>query len=415
MRKEWMFMVWFAVLLCGTASGVLGQETAEPDRSPVVGQDGQGEGEQEPAEGAQDGPPHDGGTVEGGEAGARSPTEQSVFSDIWRVLRQQQRHLTGTKEDASLPLGGILALFLVAYVIIVFGVLTFWRRSHTPTFRQQRLEQIQGAGRWTCAIAYAIRRKVDARIELRMTKVEPEGTAAELACLVDGQIKGRISPDAAAYLDFPGLNPKSFWQKDQQEVIPLGFELIQPREHAITLHIEGRVEYSVGGRHGKGGEFRQVLEFKPAVVDGLTGLVSSNLSKPPLQALGEEPVPFADPQVLPLAAPVSAPGLTSSTQLADRAAEASSLAAERALSSLDEFQRRRQEIDQRLKVLEAKEQGASEDREGRGRGREIKALEERLGSDLRENIQAVMEQVDDLRSEVSSLRALVSDLAQRVP
>jgi hypothetical protein len=411
MRKEWLLMVWCVVLLWGAVDGVLGQEEMEPEASGEVDLVEQEEGTQEPEE-----------ELEGGEIeqGIENTPGQGVFLGAWRVFREQQRHLTGSKEDASLPLGGILALSLVVYLLIVFGTLTFWRRSHTPTFRQQRLEQIQGVGRWTCTIAYATRRKLDAKIELRITRVEPEGTAAELACLVDDQIKGRISPDAAAFLEFPNLKPKSFWQKDEQEVIPLGFELIQPRDHNITLHIEGRVEYSIGSRKGHGGDIRQVLEFKPAKENSLLGPTAKDLRQGLAEGLTAEPVPFVDPQVMPLAAPVSVPGLEPSTRLADRAVadravEAANLAAERALATLDEFQRRRKELDLRMTTLEAKQKETADGgREGGVRGREIKSLEERLGSDLRENIQAVMEQVDDLRSEVASLRALVSDLAQRV-
>ena len=416
MWKKWLFIVWAAVLFWSPVAQILAQEanTAAVEEETVAAEGDEGTADESEVE---VGPLGD----EEGVESIREVREEGVLSGAWRALRAQQRHLTGSQEDAGLPLGGILALFLVLYILVVLGVLTSWRRAHTPTFRAQRAEEMGGSGRWLSTIAYTVRRRVDARLELRMTGVEPEGTAAELAYLVDGQIKGRLGPGAEAHLDFPGLRPKSFWQKDQQEVIPLGFELIQPRERAITVHIEGRVEYTVGSRKGTGGELRQVLKFTPAVVGGFLGLKpAEGATADTVEAPSVDSTQFGEPAVMPLAAPVSSPGtsasatLDSSVQLADRAAESANLAAERALSNLEEFGRRREEIDRRLSALEARGESSSGGG-GRGRDHEIKALEERLGADLRENIQAVMAQVDDLRSEISSLRALIGDLAQRVP
>ena len=394
-KKEFFAWVLLALWFCPSYLEIRAQ-SPEPTEEPTSAA---AEAEDETS------PPEENGEseIEAGEV----PRQPNILHGAWRMLRESQRHLTGGEEESGPSLIGLVMMFLVVYAIVVFLVLTIWRRGHKPVFTKQRTEAVRGAGRWLCTIAYSVRRKVDARVELRLTRTEPDDLPAELAFLVDDVVRGRIGPGGEAQVDFPGLRPKSFWQRDQADVVQLGFELIQPREHPIVIHVEGRVEYTLGGASGTGGEFREVLEYEPAAVfPTSTSTATAAVDSPP--SLMSSPA-SADPVLQPFEAPSL--GSDPSALVAERAAEQANLAAERALASLDDFRQGQANLETRLNDLASRvEATGGEDSEALRK--EIRAVEKRLGSDLRENIQAIMGVVDDLRGEVTSLRALVNDLAQ---
>ena len=358
------------------------EDPAEPAAEPVVEEAGLA------AEGGDSGVEDE--EAGEGEVGAK---EGSIFADAWQALRTSQSHLG--EGDGGSPLVGLVLIFLVVYVVVVLVVLTVWRRSHTPSFRRARFESMGDAGRWRLLLAYDIRRKLDAEIVLRIVRVEPEGTVAEVAYLVADQIRGRMSVGGEGRLTFPGLNPRNFWQKDADPHLELGFELIKPRDTPVALYLEGKITYAMGRKQGSCGELREVLEVRSATGEMP---VSPAFSMPAEEAAWELPSGLGRP---PPAAP--APPALDAPAVGDQALDEMRLVAERVGAGLQELERRQAALEERLGAPG----GAGSDEALR---REIREVEDRLGSDLRENIQVVMDTVQDVRAEVASLKALLNDL-----
>ncbi len=265
---------------------------------------------------------------------------RSVLSEFQRMLRTDQSHLTEDGGGSGFGMGIAIAVLAAAYVLIVFVVLALWRRSRDPKMWRLRTETMQGEGRWSTHIAYAIRRKIDAEINLQMVKVEPAGSRVQLAYLVAGEIKGRLGEGTEAKVRFSGLKPKNFWQSDQQDSLAIEFELIQPRDRKITLHLDVRAEYRIGKKVGVAGLFQEVLTFKPSLVGKS------------LEVLPEDPIPgYEMPSGMPMG------GLDDSGGSAYPSM--ASLGAVGASPDLDQLRLRQGELEQRLHLMESRFLGDS--------------------------------------------------------
>ena len=196
-------------------------------------------------------------------------------------------------------------------------------------------------------------------------------------------------------LTFPGLKPRNFWQKDADPHLELGFELIKPRDTPVALHLEGKITYTMGRKQGQGGELREVLEVRSATGEMP---VSPALPMPTEEAAWELPAALGTPSPA-----VSAPTL-GAPAVGDQALDEMRLVAERVGAGLQELERRQAALEERLDA------GGGSGGDDEALRREIREVEDRLGSDLRENIQVVMDTVQDVRAEVTSLKALLNDL-----
>lgn len=252
----WM-VAGYLLLVVGAAAPAWGQTSAdEAGQSVAADTDDQPDAEDNGEAGAS------GAAAEDGLEDAEEAPQRGVLTQFQRMLRTDQSHLT---EDGGSAFGivPIITALVLIYIAIVLAVLTFWRRAKDPKFWRLRTEPMQGEGRWLVHLAYDIRRKVDTTVVLQMAKVDPPGCGAQLAYLVDGEIKGRIGEDGEAELSFKGLNPKNFWQGQQPSSLAIGFELIQPRDRKITLHLDIRSDFRIGKKTGLGGLFQELLVFEP--------------------------------------------------------------------------------------------------------------------------------------------------------
>lgn len=285
---------------------------------------------------AADSPQAADGEERAGEAPEDEATpRRGVLSEFQRMLRTNQSHLTEDGAASGVGMGITVAVLAAAYVVIVLVVLAVWRRSRDPKMWRLRTETMQGEGRWSTHIAYAIRRKIDAEITLHMTHVEPAGSRVQLAYLVAGEIKGRLGEGTEAKVRFPGLKPKSFWQSDQQDNVAIEFELIQPRDRKITLHLDMRAEYRIGKKSGVAGLFQEVLTFAPSLVGKS------------LEVLPEDPVPgFETPSGM------SVGGLDDTGGLGYPSA--ARLGAVGTSTDLDQLRLQQGELEQRLHLMESR-------------------------------------------------------------
>lgn len=449
MRLRWMFG-W--ALVCGLLSLMSWAQTpTSPNDATASGQPaGQSAAEDSDDSTAQE----DGDAADGEAEDAAERPKGGVLSEFRRMLRVDQRHLTEAEEGNSRIWPTIAALGL-AYVLIVLAVLAFWRRAKDPKFWRLRTEPMQGEGRWLTHIGYAIRRKVDADITLTMAKVEPEGCGVQLAYLVDGEIKGRLSEGSEGKVSFSTLKPKSFWQSNQRDSISIGFEVIQPRDRKISLYLDLRADYRIGKKSGVAGLFQELLVFEPSVSvkqlammaeDGSTAFETPSGQHQLGGGLGSGLSNVLDDtgglgQIAPSVVSGTAPSV-SAMQVENLRSQHSEmeqrlqLLETRFLSEeapLDDVERRLRIVETQLESMPNLSSVPSEETERRLSHlesqamteaaqppedlavlrQEIRSGEERAAKALRENLQVVVKNMKGLRHELTQLNTAVNDMMQR--
>lgn len=444
-RPDLVRLVVLALFLLAVATATSAQEGEPPDSQQTA--QGEETGPQDPAVDASGDPAAEGDeTPEGDEAVDRSA---NIFTPIQRFLRPGQSHLMALDDEPGWISAVAIGLGLVAaYLAIISVVLFVWRRARKPSFWKQNLEEIQGEGRWQCQVAYDIRRKVDAMLELKISQVEPSDASPQLACLVGDTIKGRIATGSTVKIGFPHLRPRNFWQGEHLERIGVGFELIQPRDRKVTIHLDCRVEYAIRKRKSTGGIFEVALEFAPTA-DTLGRLLAHR------DLMDDDE--GSDPDL-----PQRPKGIDDTAAVRVLAADLSGFAAAQdpgadaafsGFSELDDLRRNLEIHDQRLQLLEGDENAlppigdsphleplrreiaASEGRllaelEGRlaqsGSGskaqeiesvwRELQSLEQRLTQAVGERLQSIDERLTSMPSPADGtlLQRAIDDLEQRL-
>lgn len=418
---------------------------------------GQGAGSQDGADRPAAAEPGETAPGEDGDAGdtqtvdgAATP-KRSVLSEFQRVMRTRQSHLNENDEGGA-GIGGTVAVLAVAYVAIVLAVLAFWRRARDPKVWRLRTEPVQGEGRWLTHLAYAIRRKSDVEVTLTMAKVEPAGCGVQLAYLVDDEIKGRLSEGSEGKVSFAALKPKSFWQSDQRDSFAIGFELIQPRDRKISLHLDLRTDFRIGKKRGLAGISQELLVFEPSFLARNRDLMADDASAAfssgqhrldPGGGLGNL---LDDTGGLGGVAPVASPGAPTTTsasqieQLRSQQGELEQrlhLLEARFLSEsapLEDVEHRLRVLETKLDAMPERTAGTSQETEQRLQQlesqvltgamqpadeastelrQEMRAAEERAAKALRENLQVVVKNMKGLRGELTQLNTAVNDMMQR--
>lgn len=307
-------------------------------------------------------------------------------------------------------------------------------------------------------VAYAIRRKIDAEVTLQMVKVEPAGSGVQLAYLVEGEIKGRLGEGGEAKVRFASLKPKSFWQSDQQDSIAIGFELIQPRDKKITLHLDVRAEYRIGKKSGVAGLFQEALSFAPSMVGKTLEVLedaspsvfetpsgmpvgglddTGGLGYPSMPAVGQVGDPAAVHQLRLQQGELeqrlhlmesrflseSAPTDDLERRLMDLENHLESLPTALGVGDLPQLKGRLQQVEDQCAALRASSEPSTGSQgtaasevsaaEVAALRREMRAAEERAANALRENLQVVVKNMKGLRHELTQLNTAVNDMMQR--
>lgn len=393
MRERWVVCVLLYCLTLGNAAPMVAQQAPPEDGATQSTSDTAPPSDDAAADGTVD--DATGTTDDAPDTGRSTGREPPLVGDMREAVRTGQSHLMSLDFGDENGIFYMVGAGLLAYFILVSIFLFVWRRARKPMFWKEGTELALGEGRWTLDIGFAIRRKVEAWAELQISRVEPQGVLAELACLMGSEIRGRLSQGSVVKVRLGKLEPRKFWQRSEMDSLGLGFELIQPRDQAVSVDVEVKIEYVIGRKRDTGGQFRATLGFEPSDPFALARAAASLPEPPPIDPLAD-----LDPSL-----PAGLPDLPAPPAPLAGLPEPGAPVAAPDPTALRDLKQAQYSLDKRLEALESAADGAqatagsAADESLRP---QLEALETRLEHVLNEGQQRIDQRLSELEARVTA-------------